>query len=187
MLKQHDITVIVGVSGVGKSYFVRSLLNLSNDLIHFSAGTLIKKRLEKIDRDKLRLLSTSEVLQNQYVLVDQFNEELKTIEEGRRILFDAHMVIDTDKGLLEIPFDVFKKIKPSRFIFLQENPGVILERRLNDSSRDRPQRSEDQILKQQSLSIKLAREYAGKLSKPVVFTNANNTQLLEEFFDSHVV
>lgn len=50
MSKTHDITVIAGLSGVGKTYVIEALMRYSNDYAHFSAGTLIKRRMANIDR-----------------------------------------------------------------------------------------------------------------------------------------
>lgn len=179
MSKQHNIIVIVGLSGVGKSHVISELKKDECLFIHFSAGSLINKRRKLIERDKLRTLKRNDVLQNQYLLIDQFNNELESIPAGSIILFDAHMIIDSDDSILEIPFDIFKKINPSTFILLYDDPAVILSRRKKDSSRVRPRRSIDEIDRQQNKSQKLVEEYASRLSVPLIKLKPNDTEAIK--------
>ncbi|RLT87429.1 MULTISPECIES: ATP-binding protein [unclassified Ketobacter] len=141
MSKQHEIVVVAGLSGVGKSHLINELKKSDSQFVHFSAGSLIKKGRNLSDRDELRLLGENEILQNQYLLVDQLKEELESLSDRNIVLFDAHMVIDSDESILEIPFEIFERLNPSRLILLCCEPEMILSRREKDGSRLRPIRS----------------------------------------------
>ncbi len=166
MSRNYNITIIAGLSAVGKTYVINRLLKQSDRFKHFSAGSLIKKRLDNTGHDKLRELDKNNILANQYLLVEQFNEELKGVDKNIKVLFDAHMIIDSEQGIIEVPYEVFEKINPSEFIFLYDEPFKIIERRTNDNSRKRPIRSPEEIKSQQKRSIHLAKEYAARMSIP---------------------
>ena len=179
MSKPHNITIIAGLSGVGKTYVIERILANDDQFIHFSAGSLIKKRLAVVDRDHLRLLSANQVLQNQYALVEQFNIEMASVPKGSHVLFDAHMIIDIGTEVIEIPFDIFEKLIPSRMVLLCEDPETIIKRRNLDSSRDRPVRAAIEIKKQQDLSRKFAAELSDHLSIPFVTASTQDISELK--------
>jgi len=161
---QYDLTIIAGISGVGKTFIINKILNSDNKYIHFSAGELIKKRKENLSHDELRLLSSNEILRNQRLLIDQLNIEKSSICHNKHILFDAHMLIDTDKELVEIPLDIFEKLSPSRIVFLHEEPETIMKRRSTDLSRKRPIKTLEELQFQQDRSRILAMQYSNDLS-----------------------
>lgn len=181
MLKQHDITLLVGISGVGKTYVVDRLIEANDTLVHFSAGSLIKKRLSVVNRDNLRKLSSNQIIQNQYVLVDQFNEELDSLKEFSRIIFDAHMFIDSDDGLLEIPFDILERLRPSRIISLRSDPEVISFRRNKDKSRDRHHRSISELSDQQCMSESLTLNLGERLNIPILKMTSDDISAVDKF------
>ena len=43
----HDITVIAGLSGVGKTFIIEKLASEFDSYFHLSAGSLIKKKAGK--------------------------------------------------------------------------------------------------------------------------------------------
>ncbi len=45
MSNGREITIIAGLSSVGKTYVINALMRESDSYTHFSAGSLIKKRL----------------------------------------------------------------------------------------------------------------------------------------------
>lgn len=174
MSKPHDITAIAGLSGVGKTYAIETILANDDQFVHFSAGSLIKKRLAAVDRDHLRLFSANQILQNQYALVEQFNIEMGSVPKGSHVLFDTHMIIDIGAEVIEIPFDIFEKLAPSRMVLLHENPEIIIKRRISDTSRDRAVRTVLEIQNQQELSQNLAAELSDRLSIPFITISTQN-------------
>ncbi len=165
MSKPSDITVIAGVSGVGKSYLIESLRNELEDVAHFSAGSLIKKGRKNTDRDQLRLLGERAVLLNQRILVGQFNKELRRCRSAL-VLFDAHMIIDIDTSTVEVPFEIFQEVGPSRIIHLRADPKTIRDRRISDKARSRPEIGVEKIAFQQTRSEHLARRHCQQLEIP---------------------
>lgn len=179
MSKPHNITIIAGLSGVGKTYVIERILANDDQFIYFSAGSLIKKRLAVVDRDHLRLLSANQILQNQYALVEQFNIEMESVPKGSHVLFDAHMIIDIGVEVIKIPFDIFEKLAPSRIVLLHEDPEIIIKRRNLDSSREGPVRASIEIKKQQDLSQKLAAELSDHLSIPFITASTQDISELK--------
>ena len=164
----HDITVIAGLSGVGKTFVIEKLVCESDSYFHLSAGSLIKKRLANLDRGQLRKLEKNSILANQYLMTEQFKEELNTIDRRFSIIFDAHMVIDNDHELIEVPYEIFEQLSPARIILISDEAEKIIERRKFDNSRKRPIRSIPEIIEQQNRSIMLAQYYSSKLSIPFI-------------------
>lgn len=174
----HDITIISGLSGVGKTFVIEKLVSESDSYFHLSAGSLIKKRLANLDRDQLRELEKNSILANQYLMTEQFKVELNTIDKKFSIIFDAHMVIDNDQELIEIPYNVFEQLSPTRIIFLTDEAEIIMKRRKFDSTRKRPIRTIAEIIEQQNRSIMLAQDYSKKLSISFIEIKSGDIQAL---------
>lgn len=181
MSSQHNITIIAGLSGVGKTYVIDKLMNDSDAYKHFSAGSLIKKRRSGLNRDQLRELDKGSILDNQYLLVEQFNEEIRALNNRSSILFDAHMIIDNDENIIEVPYEIFKRLSPTRFVFLFDSPKKIITQRQNDKKRKRPIRTIAEITEQQNMSIILAQEYSRRLSIPFIQIMAGDIAMLSKF------
>lgn len=180
MSKRHNITVIAGLSGVGKTYAINELKKYSDTFVHFSAGSIINKQRMAMGRDQLRLLSHDDILQNQYILIEQLNRELESVPECSLVLFDAHMVIDADGEDFEIPFDIFEKLNPTNFTFLYDEPEKILYRRTRDVSRMRPRISVKQLEEQQEQSLRIAQNYAHRLSVPFLSFTPNDLGIIRD-------
>jgi adenylate kinase len=178
MYNDHDITIIAGLSGVGKTFIIKKLTHKSDTCVHLSAGSLIKKRLENLDHDQLRKLDANSILANQYLMIEQFKEELRTIDKRFSIILDAHMVIDNDIEIIEVPYEIFEKLSPKRIIFLSEIAEKIMERREFDNSRKRPIRSISEISEQQNRSIMLAQKYSLQLSIPFIEIRSGDLRAL---------
>lgn len=159
-------TVVVGVSGVGKSRLIGELAT-SIQLRHVQASELLRKSESEVlkravDAEELR---TGRVIDNQLALITAFLA--LRASETRHILFDGHNVIDTDHGLVDIPFDVFSAIGPALIIAIVGQPAEILLRRSLDLARKRPQRSVDDIECYQDRVVELARAHADLLGIPM--------------------
>jgi len=178
MSNGRDITIIAGLSGVGKTYVINALMRESDAYTNFSAGSLIKKRLASLDRDQLRELDKDSILANQYLLVEQFNEEVDALSKECAVLFDAHMIIDNDEHIIEVPYEIFERLSPLRIVFLFDDAEKIIQRREGDNSRKRPLRAVEEIAKQQERSIAIAKEYSNRLSIPFVEIHAGDVSTL---------
>nr|WP_246670917.1 AAA family ATPase [Aminobacter sp. MDW-2] len=159
------VALVVGVSGVGKSYVIgRFAANVS--FVHVQASYLLRQAKAElvarpVDREELR---TGQVLDNQALLVEAFGK-LRAVE-SRPIIFDAHNIVDTDDGYAEIPLEVFRTIDPYVVIAISDDPEGILARRNRDTGRARPDRTASQIAEYQSLVISLAERHARELGVP---------------------
>jgi adenylate kinase len=168
MSKKHDITIIIGLSGVGKTYLISKLLNHSSSYIHFSAGDLIRTRLANPDRDILRISNADNILENQRLFIEQLAEELVALKESAPVLLDAHVIVDNDSEVIPIPIGVFKELFPKRLIFLSDTPPNILQRREIDKSRNRPIRTIEEITVHQEKSRALVINYGQELRIPFI-------------------
>jgi adenylate kinase len=81
-------------------------------------------------------------------------------------VLDAHNVVDTDNGYVEIPLDVFRLIGPFVVIALSGNAESIRARRMRDTGRLRPARTSGQIAEYQAMVIAVAEKHAQELGVP---------------------
>ncbi len=177
---EHDLTIIAGLSGVGKTHLINRIINEDDNFIHLSAGTLIKKRLEHVERDSLRELGSNTIIANQFLMVEQMNEELAQFNAPQKVLLDAHMLIDGHDGILEIPYEIFQRLAPRRLILLVANAEDIVSRRSLDASRKRPIRNSDELEKQQLQSAELAQTYCQQMGIPYIeFSSPDASALLD--------
>src|SRR5665811_435081 len=105
---------IFGISGVGKSTLISEARKDVPDSLHLQAGTLIKEglRLAETTSESLRQRPRGQIRSNQDVLVDSFWDTVRS-QPKPLVIFDGHLVIDTDKELVEIPQKVIGKLRPS--------------------------------------------------------------------------
>ncbi len=169
------VALVVGVSGVGKSYVIgRCAANAG--FIHVQASEVLRQAkadllARTVDREELR---KGQVLDNQTLLSEAFGK--LRARQSRPIIFDAHNIIDTDDGYVEIPLDVFRLIDPYVVIALSGDPESILGHRTRDTDRVRPDRTSGQIAEYQALVIALAEKHARDLSVPFRLVGAGDEE-----------
>lgn len=179
------VIAIVGISGVGKSTFI-SKLEGKISFQHLSAGQIIRTQREREnarlqDHDTLRKLDIDE---NQRLLIDGFQNQVDASREI--VLFDGHTVIDTPRGLQPIPTEVFNALGIQAFIFLQESPETIGERRNKDASRSRPIIPANEISEHQTFSISTTTEICRKLEVPLLIINTSEIEQAVDFIETHM-
>lgn len=89
------------------------------------------------------------------------------------IVLDGHTIIDTPDRLVEISPSVFSAIDVSRFIVLVDDVEKIALRRLSDSRRTRPVRSQEELVEHQERSVLAAYRAALALSVPLFVVPLN--------------
>lgn len=179
------VAIISGLSGVGKTWLLqRVMTTVPGQLL--SASHIIEQELNRIHhapvrRDDLRKLDITE---NQKALVKGFG---RTVDrDAGLVVVDAHVVIDTPKGLEFVPHDVFAGLNPSLFIFITDDPEAILERRLQDSARKRPFRDVTALALQQSQAITAAHQIATDLRLPFYTITAGDVEGLAALLTTQI-
>ena len=163
---------VAGVSGVGKTTFVRSLSGIV-DFQHLTASEIIKDQkryfgAQAVSSEELR---NADIGDNQRMLIDGFHR-LKSPSK-KLIIIDGHTIIESPAGLVEIEVPVFMGLGVDQFIFLMEQPQEIMKRRQQDLRRTRPAIEVSKIEELQKKSREVTEKISKKLGVPtsVVFTN----------------
>jgi adenylate kinase len=166
---KQQVFVLVGISGVGKTTFLRRVRE-KVEFQHLSAGGLIlnSASLDHKGRDELRF---SDIDENQRLLVAEF--ERARDKSARRVVLDAHTVIETRDGIREIGTAVFEMLRIDGLMHLSSSPELILRNRINDIGRSRPQLSISEIAKNQATSLSAARRIAKDLRIPFCEVSAD--------------
>jgi adenylate kinase len=159
------VVAVLGVSGVGKSTFVRAI-GMRLPLLHLQASDLIKAAQAR----RQASVSTSEELRlgpvadNQQLLIDSFAEATATATG--LVVFDGHAVI-FGASITEIAGSVFSNLGCSMLLVIEAAPSIIRSRRLGDIGRARPDLSEAEIGVQQQHATKAAVDIAKQLGIPI--------------------
>ena len=170
----------VGVSGVGKSTFLKTLMGRMS-FLHLEAGKLIKEELALVQHQvqTSEELRTGAVLDNQDLLVRAFLRKISG-HEGLVVL-DGHTVVDTGFGIQRIPASIFRKMNVRSILFLQDDPTVIRSRRVDDTKRVRPERSAQELKHHQHEAMLSAADIALELDIPLqVVTHATATVVFRD-------
>jgi adenylate kinase len=165
MLDECNVIAVFGISGVGKSTLIEGFIKDHPEYTHIQAGTLIRQALKNVPRDKLRIADTDTIIKNQYLLIDEFWKEVKE-HSYSSIIFDGHSIIDTDTTVVEVPADIIKSLKPCKIIFIEDDPQQITNRRTQDTSRNRPDLSADNVKDHQEKARNQAVIYASQIGIP---------------------
>lgn len=161
-------TVLVcGVSGVGKTHLIQSSLCQLPGALSWRASEMIGDARETADPERLRTLSMDEIRYSQELLVEGFKIRRRA-HPGDLVLLDAHSVIDSDHGLVEIPADIVAHLELSGIIHVSDDIDRIVERRLMDRKRVRPTRTRDHLDTYQARSLKVCQSYQDALGIPLV-------------------
>jgi adenylate kinase len=162
-MSEFHVIGVFGISGVGKGTLIAEARKIAPDSLHLQASALIKRGLDdpEIDSDALRRRRGGQIRLNQDILVESFWLMVRA-QPHRLVVFDGHLVIDTDRELVEIPLEIIASLRPSLMVHV-EDAEKIAARRFQDRDRVRPMRSEEVLQKHQRLSRKLCEAYASAL------------------------
>lgn len=144
----QSVIAFAGISGVGKTTFLKKLAALVA-FQHLTGGSLIAAAREIASkcRDTMRHADLDE---NQRLLLQGFFRA-RDPDVGL-IILDGHVVVDNGEGLTEISADVFKALDVKSMVHLEANPSRIVQNRLLDSYRFRPQYDAEAIKRHQDYS-----------------------------------
>jgi adenylate kinase len=79
------------------------------------------------------------------------------------IVFDGHLIIDTDVEIVEIPLEVIAATRPAVMVHVEAAPEAIAYRRCHDRTRTRPERTATVLAEQQHRSRDLCHRLAATL------------------------
>jgi adenylate kinase len=130
------VAALTGVSGVGKSTFLRKLA-AQLTFQHLQASALIKEGRQAAEGGSISLdqLRGANLDQNQRLLIEGFR--IKADPRASVIVLDGHSLIERDGDLVPIDPYVFGAVRIARMIFLADDPAAIAARRLADTNRER--------------------------------------------------
>ena len=173
----HSVVALVGISGVGKTTFLQRLAK-EVEFQHLTAGSLIAaaKAAGSGDRDRLRL---SNIDENQRLLVVGFH--LARDLSAPLVILDGHVVIHAADSLHIIGAEVFSQIGITGMIHLASSPERIAENRANDSGRDRPLLSQDDLERHQNASMVNATAVCQSLEVPLLSTSGDGFDCVMHF------
>jgi adenylate kinase/deoxycytidine triphosphate deaminase len=163
--RQHVVCVF-GVSGVGKSHLVRSLVAEMRGWVQVTAGELLQQAT-KVEGNSLRTADRSKILRNQQLFAGAF-ASAKRQYSGTNLLVDAHSVINNDQEIVRVPVETVDSIGPELLVFVCDEPENIARRRLQDTDRDRPARSAQQIAEEQRIALENCEHFAAVLNVPLL-------------------
>ncbi|MEX5578271.1 ATP-binding protein [Pseudophaeobacter sp. A-200-2] len=172
----QEIIAFTGISGVGKTTFLRRLRGRI-PFQHLTGGSLISKAREtpQADRDSIRISNLDE---NQRLLVQGFKQERDPAE--KLVIMDGHVIIDTAEGICDIPTEVFECLGVNLMVHLDADPATIVKNRAGDKERKRPVYSADVVFEHQERSRMRAKTIATELGiKFVGVTHEDMNALLE--------
>ncbi|WP_162242625.1 AAA family ATPase [Methylobacterium sp. Leaf88] len=156
--------MLLGISGVGKSFLTRQISEARPDLLCLSAGTLLRETL-KADPEQLRTSNRDVILANQMLL----SEAVRRARSGKwqqTAILEAHIVIDNGRELIKLPVEAFQSLDIGGIILVEDSVEHIKRRRETDA-RFRPDRSLDELVSQQQESSEAADRYAADLDAPI--------------------
>jgi adenylate kinase len=159
--------LVCGISGVGKTRLLDDVVKLLPSVVVWRASEIIGAARNILDPEALRTLPAGEILQSQVLLVQGFEVQRREFPDSL-VLLDAHSVIDSDNGLIEIPIEVAAHFMPTGILHVSDEPARILERRLADTKRVRPARSLGQLTEYQRRSIAVCEGYSVALDVPLI-------------------
>lgn len=153
------IVAFTGISGVGKTTFLRRLAQLI-DFQHVTGGSLIAaaRKAKPEGRDAIRHADLDE---NQRLLIEGF--ALTRDPSAKIVIMDGHVVIDDGQRLSKIPCEVFKALEVSDMIHFECDPDQIAANRAVDTSRSRPAYQPAVLERHQELSRIHAKDVAEAL------------------------
>src|SRR6478609_94419 len=167
-IMNRNIILILGAPGVGKTTMIEKFISRNGNFLRLSGGSLLKPELSENERDTLRITNKDSILSNQKILAKKFKEELEK-HPDKEILFDGHILINNERELIPIPFEIIQSLKPTKIIYLSAPPEEIIERRVKDHNRPlRSQETLKELIAYTSKALDICSKYSEKLSIPLI-------------------
>lgn len=159
--------VLVGISGVGKTTFLKRL-TAAYSVKGFTASQIISEA--HLSEKGKGLTSSTQThgnsALNKEMLLKGF-DLIRAKTEGT-IVLDAHTIVKKVDGVKAIDSDVFRVLEIGLIMVLREDPSIIYEQRENDSTRNRDDHDVGELQTLQEESTQASIRLAKKLRIPCV-------------------
>jgi len=157
------IVGVFGISGVGKTRLVGAAISSMPGALHLQGSSLIKQGLAAplICSEALRKAGGDRIICNQRLLIAMFYRVVAE-HSTSLVIFDGHLLIDTENGLIEVPQTVIAELQPKLLVHVEADPTLISSRRHADHNRTRPLRRTRTLAAHQARSRAMCRVYAEK-------------------------
>lgn len=155
----QKIVAFTGISGVGKTTFLKKLVKRMS-FQHLTGGSLIAaaRQTDENQRDAMRHADLEE---NQQLLIHGFFAT-RDPQVGL-VMMDGHVVIDNGDNLTALPSTIFRALGTSLMVHLEADPALIERNRSQDTGRSRPKYDFETLNQHQSTSRKHAASIARDL------------------------
>jgi adenylate kinase len=162
------LTILVfGISGVGKTRLIARAKAQLMPVLTWRASEMIGEARRISNSEALRRLSVNELAASQELLVRGFTVR-RCANPDALVILDAHSVIDSDGGLVEIGIDVVARLYPVGLVHVGDTAAHIQQRRDADGARPRPVRNVAELELYQERSLEMCRRYSEALLVPLV-------------------
>ncbi len=172
---------LLGVSGAGKTWLASRIAAVRPKFLKLSAGKLLREALHTTGKT-LRTAPSGDVLRNQNKLVDVLQAK-RAGQLERPVLLEAHAFIDNDHELVDVPVEVLRALNVTGLLVLMVPPEALRARRVKDSDRRRPDRTTDELSRQQDHMLDLARDYSRKLPAKMLILDSGDVASALSFVD----
>lgn len=168
---------VAGIHGVGKTTCCKRMQEVMG-IPHFSASEIIQKvKNEGWDKEK----RVSHIDENQRILILGLKE---TERKYRDFILDGHIcLINLEKEIVPIDFEVFKVLKLKRLIIVVADPEIILQRL---QSRDHVTWDISLVKKMQAAELAYGRRIANKLKIEMDIIQ-NNGEFIEKMEKNNII
>ncbi len=146
--------IIVGIPGVGKTTVISraaEILSKSRKTTVIVFGTLMFEEAKKIglqNRDEMRKLPVEKQRHLQELAAKNISEMQDDV-----VIVDTHLFINTNEGYYPgLPMRLLSIMNPTNLVLISADPQQIVDRRKNDSTRQRDVLSAQAIQKELNVS-----------------------------------
>ena len=173
------VVAFTGLSGVGKTALIRTL-GASVPLKHLQASSLIKEGRQASGETQSCRINCGLSISMRTSGFSLGASELKADTTTGLIILDGHTVIERDGGLTRIDPRVFGAIGIDSMIFLADEPEALAKRRRDDTTRNRPMVTVDNLRLAQEEAKDHAAVICRALSIPLQIFRPDQSALIAE-------
>lgn len=170
---------LFGLSGVGKSFFSEKIKVGMRDFTCARASDLIKLARGEVFFNKL---NRTMVQRNQQILSKEF-AAFKVSHPNKNILIELHNIIETPEGIEFLGGEVFDKFELTHVVFLQLEPDILYQQRLNDTGKTRRHSSVSELRFLQEKAKCLCKETFSSRGIPFKVLESDDENNIIKFLD----